>query len=204
MCTHHHGSHTPCAQISHVHTPSWCIYTPIVYVPWCTPRYTHPPCPHTLYVDTPSQCMHTPWAHSPMVHTPPWCTQPYGAHTPMVYIHPMYPHTLWYTPSMVYTPSWCTDPMYSQTPWYTQPTCTPPCRVPTPRCTHSSMVHITPMVHIHRAGLICCENEGCFPAGYERGSWAGRRDWVSLSSHGRSVFFQSRAPGEAGAAPWES
>ena len=179
---------------------------------WCT----LPPCAHTIMVRPP--CTDIPCAHTPMVHI-----HPHGAHTPMVYTHTMYPHTLWYTPPMC-TPShgahtlmmhmhtypmgthllWYissmvhTHPMYPQTPWYTQPMCTPPCGVHTPWCTNSPTIHMPFMVHIQRAGLICCENEGCFPAQYERGSWAGRRNWVSLLSHGRSVFFQSRTPGEAG------
>ena len=204
MCTHTPCAHTIMVHTPHVHryltythphgahTPPWCMYHGV-------PHGTHIP-----HVDTPSQRIHTPWAHTSMVHTPLWCTHPHGIHTPHVPTHPMVhtphvhtphgAHTLmvhtyptgthpygtylpWCTPSMVHILHVPTNPMYPQTPWYTQPMCTPPCGAPTPWCTHSPMVHIAPMVHTHRAGLIRCENEGCFPAGYERGSWAGRRDW---------------------------
>lgn len=189
----------PCAQISHVHTPPWYTHSMVhtshgTYTP---PWHTHPPCPHTLHVDTPSQCIHTQWC------TPPMCTPSHGAHTLMVHTYPMGTHPLWYISSMVHTPHGTHTPHVPTNPMV-QPMCTPPCGVHTPRCTNSPTIHMPPMVHTQRAGLICCENEDCFPAEYERGSWAGRRDWVSLLSYGRSVFFQSRAPGEAGAGRWES
>lgn len=138
------------------------------------PQGTHPPCPHTPMWTHPHSA-YIPYGHTALWCTHPWCTQPYGAHTPMAYIHPMYPHTIWYTPPhgahtlMVHTIRYTHKPHGTHNQRAHLPV------VYLPHCTHSSMVHITPVVHIHRAGLICCENEGCFPAGYERGSWAGVR-----------------------------